>query len=115
MQRLMAYPKGHRGLEEILERWDAELTERLRQGSSPGGQKNSNGHGTSTSNEGPRLTLREAQKLAGQGELHLGRRNPFGGPEGRISGGVVAGAEVEPPWIDQVTGRRYTPGRREAG
>ena len=26
-----------------------------------------------------------------------------------------APARIEPPWIDPVTGRTYTPGRREAG
>ena len=111
MERLMARPKGHHGLEEIPGRSGAELTEELQQSSFLGRREKPD-----------ELRWAEHRRLQGGAYRVAKTRKTQGARFGRIEerkGGAAAvwwaAERVEPPWIGPVTDRTYAPGRREAG
>ena len=125
-KRLMARPKGHQGRhgpEEILERRGTDLTERLRQSSFVGGDEKPEemrwpGHRRFQG----RVEIEPRGEALRKAKGWKDTRNSIWTDGSRLEGGKVGAAavwwmpeRVEPPWIGPVTGRTYTPGRREAG
>ena len=123
MQRLMARPKGHQGPEEILERLEAQLTERLRQVSFLGPEDRPEELCWARHRAFPGCIQIEERKTAYRtAKEWTDRKNSAWTDGSRLEDGAVGAAvawwEEEgrpPPWVGPVTGRAYTPGWREAG
>ena len=124
-QRLMARPKDprHQGPEEILERRGTRITERLRQSILLGpGDRQEEMEWPSHRRFRGRIVVDPRGEALRVAKGWQDKKNSIWTDGSRLEDGRVGAAAVwwreegvEPPWIGPNSGRRYNPGRRDAG